>query len=80
MINGCWDVLELAFVAYFWIETKGKTLEEIDELIDGTKHSDVPDIKIIRQGKVDMGEILVGIETPSLEGKTTSVIINRGKK
>lgn len=32
MINGAWNVLELAFVVYFWVETKGKTLEEIDEV------------------------------------------------
>lgn len=32
MINGAWDVLELAFVLYFWVETKGKSLEEIDEV------------------------------------------------
>jgi hypothetical protein len=30
MINGAWNVLEVAFVAYFWIETKGLSLEEID--------------------------------------------------
>jgi len=32
MINGAWDVFELAFVMYFWVETKGKTLEEVDEV------------------------------------------------
>jgi len=32
MINGAWDIFELAFVFYFWVETKGKTLEEIDEV------------------------------------------------
>ena len=32
MINGACDVLELAFVLLFWVETKGKTLEEIDEV------------------------------------------------
>ncbi|KAH7024817.1 MFS sugar transporter-like protein [Microdochium trichocladiopsis] len=31
MINGAWNVLEVAFVAYFWIETKGLSLEEIDD-------------------------------------------------
>ncbi|KAJ5633133.1 hypothetical protein N7490_009472 [Penicillium lividum] len=35
MINGAWDVLELAFVIFFWVETKGKTLEEIDEVMNG---------------------------------------------
>jgi hypothetical protein len=30
MINACWDAFQFAFVAYFWIETKDLTLEEID--------------------------------------------------
>ncbi|EFX01519.1 hexose transporter [Grosmannia clavigera kw1407] len=34
MINGCWDVLQLVFVIIFWVETQGKTLEEIDEIFD----------------------------------------------
>ena len=45
MINGAWDVLELAFVCFFWVETKGKTLEEIDDLFDGAKHIIVPDLE-----------------------------------
>ncbi|KAH8660365.1 MFS sugar transporter-like protein [Xylariales sp. PMI_506] len=35
MINAAWNVLEVAFVAYFWIETKGLTLEQIDEKFRG---------------------------------------------
>ncbi|EPE04114.1 hexose transporter [Ophiostoma piceae UAMH 11346] len=34
MINGVWDVLQVAFVYVYWIETSGKTLEEIDVLFD----------------------------------------------
>jgi hypothetical protein len=30
LINAAWDVVQFAFVAYFWIETKGLTLEQID--------------------------------------------------
>jgi len=37
--------MELAFVVWFWVETKGKTLEETDKVIDGGKHSRVPDIE-----------------------------------
>ncbi|KAJ9131239.1 MFS sugar transporter-like protein [Pleurostoma richardsiae] len=80
MINGCWDVLELAFVAFFWIETKGKTLEEIDELIDGKKHSDVPDIGVIRQGKADLGEVLVGLTPPGVDMKTASADVSTTKE
>ena len=38
MINGAWDVLQLVFVVVFWVETKGKTLEEVDEVFDGVRH------------------------------------------
>lgn len=61
MINGAWDVLEVVFLCAFWVETRGKTLEEIDEIIDGVKHSDVPDLDVIMRGKVDP-EILLGEE------------------
>ena len=37
--------------AYFWVETKGRTLEEIDALFDREKHSNVPDVEAIRTGK-----------------------------
>jgi hypothetical protein len=30
MINGAWDVLELLVVVLYWVETNGRTLEEID--------------------------------------------------
>lgn len=59
MINGAWDVLELLFVVFFWIETKGKTLEEIDEVIDGVKHSDMPDLDVLKR--------VEGIEEASTE-------------
>lgn len=32
MINGGWDVLQVIYIAFCWVETKGKTLEEIDGL------------------------------------------------
>lgn len=40
MINGAWDVLIVFAVQYWWVETKGKTLEEIDEMIEGVKSGD----------------------------------------
>lgn len=30
LINAAWDVVQFVFVAYFWIETKGLSLEQID--------------------------------------------------
>lgn len=32
------------------METKGKTLEEVDDLFGG-KHSSVPDVELVREGK-----------------------------
>lgn len=38
----------------YWIETKGKTLEEIDAIFEGQKHSDVPDVELVRSGQVKL--------------------------
>ncbi|RDW57613.1 MFS sugar transporter-like protein [Coleophoma cylindrospora] len=62
MINGAWDVLELVFVLYYWVETKDKTLEEIDELLDGSKHSQAPDLEAVMAGKAELGDCIVGVE------------------
>ena len=62
MINGAWDIIELCFVAVYWVETKGLTLEEIDKVLDGEKHSQVPDLEDYMKGKVDAGHVLTGIE------------------
>lgn len=35
----------------YWVETKGKTLEEIDAIFEGQKHSAVPDVEEVRQGE-----------------------------
>ncbi len=32
------------------METKGKTLEEIDAIFAGQKHSSVPDVELVRKG------------------------------
>jgi 2',3'-cyclic-nucleotide 2'-phosphodiesterase (5'-nucleotidase family) len=55
------DVLE----AVFWVETKGKTLEEIDAIFEGHKHSDVPDVEAVRQGreKIDVGVVELELST-----------------
>lgn len=47
MINGAWDVLELVVVLVTWVETRGRTLEEIDENLDGVVHSDVPKLETL---------------------------------
>ena len=55
MVNGAWDVIIVGILAWYWIETKGRTLEEIDEVLEGAKHSDVPDLEMIYKGKEEVG-------------------------
>lgn len=54
MVNASWNVVFWIFVFFFWVETKGKTLEEIDVLFDGEKHSDAPDLSAISSEKTDI--------------------------
>jgi hypothetical protein len=57
----------LTVQAYFWVETKGKTLEEVDDLFGG-KHTSVPDVELVREGKVaidvDAAESEINGNTP----------------
>jgi hypothetical protein len=55
IINGAWNLLFLGFMWYYWVEIKGKTLEEIDALFDGKKHTDMPNIEDVIAGRVDEG-------------------------
>ncbi|KAK5064408.1 hypothetical protein LTR84_000241 [Exophiala bonariae] len=59
MWNGGLNILMVIGVILYWVETKGLTLEEIDELFDGVKHSDVPNLKEV-SGKDN--EILISTE------------------
>lgn len=61
MTNGAWDAVMVGLIAYFWVETKGRTLEEIDEVLEGTKHSNVPDLEMIYSGKEEV-EATIAIE------------------
>ncbi|KAH7093574.1 general substrate transporter [Paraphoma chrysanthemicola] len=58
IINGSVDILMVVFVLLVWVETRGLTLEEVDRVFDGIKHSDVPDLEAVR-GKEDL-EVLDG--------------------
>jgi hypothetical protein len=54
IINASFDILMVLFVVFYWVETRGLTLEEVDERFDGIKHSSVPDLEDVRRGKVDL--------------------------
>lgn len=56
--------------AVFWVETKGKTLEEIDALFEGEKHSSVPDVEQVRKGQATLD---VGAIEKQLQGNTEIV-------
>ncbi|KAK7397629.1 hypothetical protein QQX98_013005 [Neonectria punicea] len=56
MVNASWNVLFFIWAFFFWVETKGKTLGEVDELFDGFKHSDVPNLRHV-QNKQNMATV-----------------------
>ncbi|KAF3763113.1 putative sugar transporter [Cryphonectria parasitica EP155] len=51
IINAAWDIIIFVLIAVYWVETKGKTLEEVDAIFEGAKHSSVPDVEAVRQGE-----------------------------
>jgi len=52
MINGAWDVLCVIAVAYWWVETKDRTLEQIEADIEGVKGGQ---LKAGDDGQVETG-------------------------
>lgn len=56
MVNASWDIVILGLIWYYWVETKGKSVEEIDALFDGEKHSLVPDVELVRRGEVQIDD------------------------
>ncbi|CAK7213496.1 hypothetical protein SCUCBS95973_001813 [Sporothrix curviconia] len=64
MINGAWDVLQVVFIALYWIETKGKTLEEIDELFDGTAvTANMIHVQDVIEGRVPDDKVASTVQT-----------------
>ncbi|KAI6888329.1 hypothetical protein KC360_g1001 [Hortaea werneckii] len=63
-VNGAWDILVIIFIAVFWVETKGKTLEELDVIFEGEKHSDAPELVLVYRGEatVSTGKTVQTVE------------------
>jgi hypothetical protein len=59
--------------AVYWVETKGKTLEEIDAIFEGEKHSSVPDVEAIRKGEAT-------VDLKELEREVTMETLTKGEK
>lgn len=64
LVDSEYSVTDIYLQAVYWVETKGKTLEEIDAIFEGEKHSDVPDVEAVRLGKaqIDVGAVEREIE------------------
>ena len=63
IINASVDILMVIYVLIFWVETRGLTLEEVDRIFDGEKHSHVVDLAKVKQGLVGVDPFAV------IEGK-----------
>ncbi|KAH0444365.1 hypothetical protein CcaCcLH18_00590 [Colletotrichum camelliae] len=53
IMNAGWNVLFFAFIWWYWVEVLGKTLEEIDALFDGRKHTNTPNMEALVAGRED---------------------------
>jgi len=51
--NGMWNIMFFVFILCYWVEVKGKTLEEIDAIFDGRKHTDTPNVHAVMAGTED---------------------------
>ena len=63
IINASVDILMVIYVILFWVETRGLTLEEVDRVFDGVKHSSVADLGEVKKGIVQVDPLVV------IEGK-----------
>lgn len=70
IINASWDWLFLAFIWYFWVETKGLTLEEVDAIFLGHTHTDLPTVEAIRKGQktIDVPQVLHSVAVDDDKG------------
>jgi hypothetical protein len=59
--------------AIFWVETKGKTLEEIDAIFEGEKHSSVPDVEHVITGQETVNVMEIEQELHDEKGLSKTV-------
>ena len=57
IVNACADVLMVAGVMIWWVETRGLTLEEVDRVFDGEKRSVVKE-RVKSEVGVDVDEVV----------------------
>ncbi|KAL3471486.1 general substrate transporter [Aspergillus californicus] len=54
IMNASWNILLIIFIYFYWVETKGKTLEEIDEAFEGVRLDGIPTPDEVEAGKGDI--------------------------
>lgn len=47
IITGAWDLIILAVIIWYFKETKGKTLEQIDEIFENVTHSNANTMAVL---------------------------------
>lgn len=57
-----------------WVETRNLSLEELDALFDGQKHSDVPDVDTVLKAKMARSDVEVLHGQPVLIDETTVIV------
>ncbi len=77
IINASADIVMLIGVLWYWVETRGLTLEEVDRLFDGVKHSDVPDLKAVTDGEVEIGSEVLKNQVSLISNQEEVVITKR---
>ncbi|GAB1727998.1 hypothetical protein NU195Hw_Modified_73t1 [Hortaea werneckii] len=54
-VNGAWDILVIIIIiAVFWVETEGKTLEELDVIFEGERLSAAPELGMGCRGETNV--------------------------
>ena len=57
----------------YWVETKGRTLEEMDAIFEGEKHSSVPDVEAVRLGKATVDTTILEEEVSGKQAAVTKM-------
>ncbi|KAH8805390.1 general substrate transporter [Xylogone sp. PMI_703] len=78
MINSGWNIITFALIAVFWVETKGKSLEEIDAIF-GERRSTIGNVEEMRMDmeEVDIGQVDDNLRHLRDEAKSASTVHNR---
>lgn len=74
MINGAWDVLELVFILFYWVETRGRSLEAIDANLEG-RVAHIEGIEVVMsdprdEASRDRPKVQVGSQSVEVDGKS----------